>query len=85
MAPAHGFTTNRTDAGATLLREAIGQVKHLVPAIGADLGVVLDRAAERLYLVDERGREISVEQTLLLYLRLLGSNGRRCVTRWVTT
>src|SRR5205085_12560549 len=50
---AHGFTTDRTDDGTHLLREAIGQVKRLVPAVGADLGVVLDRAAERLYPVDE--------------------------------
>jgi mannose-1-phosphate guanylyltransferase/phosphomannomutase len=74
---AHGFTTDRSDSGATLLREAIGQVKQLVPAVHADLGVVLDRAAERLYLVDERGREIPVEQSLLLFLRLIGTNGRR--------
>jgi mannose-1-phosphate guanylyltransferase / phosphomannomutase len=38
---------------------------------------VLDRAAERVYLVDEQGREIPVEQSLLLFLRLIGSNGRR--------
>src|SRR3954465_12193966 len=74
---AHGFTTDRSDPGTALLREAIGQVKQLVPAVGADFGVVLDRAAERLYLVDERGREIPVEQSLLLFLRLIGSNGRR--------
>jgi mannose-1-phosphate guanylyltransferase/phosphomannomutase len=63
--------------GAVALQESIGQVKRLVQAVGADVGAVLDRAAERLYLVDEQGREISVEQALLLYLRLLGSNGRR--------
>jgi mannose-1-phosphate guanylyltransferase/phosphomannomutase len=74
---AHGFTTDRADSGSTLLREAIGQVKQLVPAVGADFGVVLDRAAERLYLVDERGREIPVEQSLLLFLRLIGTNGKR--------
>jgi mannose-1-phosphate guanylyltransferase/phosphomannomutase len=74
---AHGFTTDRTDSGPTLLREAIGQVKQLVPAVGADLGVVFDAAAERLYIIDERGREIPVEQALLLFLRLIGSNGRR--------
>jgi mannose-1-phosphate guanylyltransferase / phosphomannomutase len=74
---AHGFTTDRSDPGTALLREAIGQVKQLVPAVGADFGVVLDRAAERLYLVDERGREIPVEQALLLFLRLIGSNGKR--------
>jgi mannose-1-phosphate guanylyltransferase/phosphomannomutase len=74
---AHGFTTDRSDAGTALLREAIGQVKQLVPAVGANFGVVLDRSAERLYLVDERGREIPVEQALLLFLRLIGSNGKR--------
>jgi mannose-1-phosphate guanylyltransferase / phosphomannomutase len=74
---AHGFTTDRTDSGTALVREAIGQVKQLVPAVVADLGVVLDRAAERLYLVDERGREIPVEQSLLLFLQLIGANGRR--------
>jgi mannose-1-phosphate guanylyltransferase / phosphomannomutase len=74
---AHGFTTDRSDPGTALLREAIGQVKQLVPAVGADFGVILDRAAERLYLVDESGREIAVEQSLLLFLRLIGSNGRR--------
>src|SRR5205823_350324 len=40
-------------------------------------GAVFDRAAERLYLIDESAREIPVEQTLLLFLRLLGSDGRR--------
>jgi mannose-1-phosphate guanylyltransferase / phosphomannomutase len=74
---AHGFTTDRTDSGTALVREAIGQVKQLVPAVVADLGVVLDRAAERLYLVDERGREIPVEQSLLLFLHLIGANGKR--------
>src|SRR5213078_3445038 len=42
-----------------------------------DFGAVFDRAGERLFLIDEQGREISVEQTLLLFLRLIGSNGRR--------
>jgi mannose-1-phosphate guanylyltransferase/phosphomannomutase len=74
---AHGFTTDRTDSGPALLREAIGQVKQLVPAVGADFGVVLDRAAERLYLLDESGREVPVEQSLLLFLQLIGQNGKR--------
>ena len=59
------------------LRESIGQTKRLVAAVGADLGVVFDRAAERLYLIDEQAHEIPVEQALLLFLRLIGSNGRR--------
>ena len=57
-------------------RESIGQAKQLVAAVGADLGVVFDRAGERLYLVDEPAREIPVEQALLLFLRLIGANGR---------
>jgi mannose-1-phosphate guanylyltransferase / phosphomannomutase len=72
---AHGFASDAgADAGA--LRESIGEAKRLVKAVGADLGAVFDRAAERLYVIDETGREIPVEQMLLLFLRLIGSNGR---------
>jgi mannose-1-phosphate guanylyltransferase/phosphomannomutase len=67
---AHGFATERSMGGSEL-HESIGEAKRLVSAIGGELGVVLDRAGERLWLIDERGREISVEQTLLLFLRLL--------------
>jgi mannose-1-phosphate guanylyltransferase/phosphomannomutase len=74
---AHAFVADTAGAGSSTLRESIGQAKRLVPAVGADLGAVFDRAAERLFLIDERGREIAVEQTLLLFLRLIGSNGRR--------
>jgi mannose-1-phosphate guanylyltransferase/phosphomannomutase len=48
-----------------------------VAAVNADLGAVFDRSAERLYLIDDRGKEVPPEQTLLLYLRLIGSNGHR--------
>jgi mannose-1-phosphate guanylyltransferase/phosphomannomutase len=74
---AHAFVADSAAAGSATLRESIGQAKRLVSAVGADLGAVFDRAAERLFLIDEQGREIPVEQTLLLYLRLLSSNGRR--------
>jgi len=72
---AHGFLAD-TSAQAGSVRESVGQAKRLVSAIGADLGVVFDRAGERLFLIDEEAREIPVEQTLLLFLRLMGSNGR---------
>jgi mannose-1-phosphate guanylyltransferase / phosphomannomutase len=72
---AHAFSSDGSEAAATL-RESIGQAKRLVSAIGADLGVVFDRAGERLFLIDEQAREIPVEQTLLLFLRLMGSDGR---------
>jgi mannose-1-phosphate guanylyltransferase/phosphomannomutase len=74
---AHAFSADIAPGEAATLRSLVGQTKRLVGAIGADLGVVFDRAAERLYLVDDTAREIPVEQALLLYLRLIGSNGRR--------
>ena len=55
---------------------SIAQARRLVPAVGADLGAVFDRAAERIYLIDEQAQEIPVETALLLYLRLIGSTGR---------
>jgi mannose-1-phosphate guanylyltransferase / phosphomannomutase len=74
---AHAFTPDLPRGETATLRGLVGQTKRLVGAIGADLGVVFDRAAERVYLVDDKAREIPVEQALLLYLRLIGSNGRR--------
>jgi mannose-1-phosphate guanylyltransferase/phosphomannomutase len=72
---AHGFTAGRT-SGTAPLSESVGQAKRLVSAIGADLGVVFDPAAERLYLIDEQAREVPVDKALLLFLRLIASNGR---------
>ncbi len=70
---AHEFSE---DAGKVTLRESIGRAKRLVKAVGADLGAALDRAAERLHLIDERGKEIPVEQALLLFLELVAGSGR---------
>ena len=70
---AHAFSPDGETAN---LAASIGQAKRLVPAVGADLGAVFDRAGERLYLIDEQARDIPVEQALLLFLRLIGSNGR---------
>jgi mannose-1-phosphate guanylyltransferase / phosphomannomutase len=74
---AHAFVADAAASGSATLRESVGQAKRLVPAVGADLGAVFDRAAERLFLIDEQGREVAVEQALLLFLRLIGTNGRR--------
>jgi mannose-1-phosphate guanylyltransferase/phosphomannomutase len=60
-----------------MLNESLGQAKRLVAALGADFGVVLDQAGERIYLVDENAREVPVEQELLLFLSLLGADGKR--------
>jgi mannose-1-phosphate guanylyltransferase/phosphomannomutase len=74
---AHAFTTGRATPDVPPLHEAIGQTKNLVRAVGAELGVVFDRAAERIYLVDEQAKDVPVDKALLLYLRLISSNGRR--------
>jgi mannose-1-phosphate guanylyltransferase / phosphomannomutase len=74
---AHVFAAEVPQGSSATLRSLIGQTKKLVGAVGAEFGAVFDRAAERLYLVDELGHEIPVEQALLLFLRLIGSNGRR--------
>ena len=73
---AHAFPNDgNADAGGPLAA-SIAQAKRLITAVGADFGAVFDRPGERLYLVDEQAHEIPVEQALLLYLRLIGSNGR---------
>jgi mannose-1-phosphate guanylyltransferase/phosphomannomutase len=69
---AHAFPS---DEGAEShgLAASIGQAKRLVSAVGADLGAVFDRAAERLYLIDEQAHEVPVDLALLLYLTLIGA------------
>ena len=71
---AHGFFAEET-ADRETLAQAVGHTKRLVTAIGADLGAVFDQSGERLYLVDEQGHEVPVDQTLLLYVSLLARSG----------
>ncbi len=70
----HGFFADESGARPSLAL-AIGNTKRLVAAIGADLGAVFDAAAERLYLVDDTGKEVPVEQALLLFLSLISASG----------
>jgi len=72
---AHAFPSDG-DSGPHGLTASIGQAKRLVSAVGADFGAVFDSAGERLYLIDEQAHEVPVELALLLYLQLIGSNGR---------
>jgi mannose-1-phosphate guanylyltransferase/phosphomannomutase len=82
----HGYVSERRQAGETVtLAESLGQTKRLVAAVGADLGAVLDPAAERIFLVDDQAREVPVEQELLLFLRLLASDGKRGRLAFPTT
>jgi mannose-1-phosphate guanylyltransferase/phosphomannomutase len=73
---AHGFFGEETSDRETLA-QAVGHTKRLVTAIGADLGAVFDQSGERLYLVDEEGHEVPVDQTLLLFVRLLAARGTK--------
>jgi len=57
------------------IAETIEQARMLVPAVEATFGAVFDRSAERLFLIDEKGREVRPDQALLLYLRLLRDAG----------
>ena len=51
--------------------EHVEQLSRLVRSSGADLGVVFDGAGERIFLVDDEGRGISVLKALLLMVRLV--------------
>jgi mannose-1-phosphate guanylyltransferase / phosphomannomutase len=50
--------------------------RRIVTGVGADFGVVLDRAAERLLLVDELGEPVPPDLGLLLVVRLLVLSGQ---------
>jgi mannose-1-phosphate guanylyltransferase/phosphomannomutase len=82
---AHPYVSERPPPASASLSEALGQAKRLVSAVGADFGVVLDGAAERIYLVDDQAREVAVEQELLLFLRLLASDGKQGKLAFPTT
>jgi mannose-1-phosphate guanylyltransferase / phosphomannomutase len=71
------YVSERRQAPETAsFAEALGSTKRLVEAVGANLGAVLDPAAERIFLIDDRAREVPVEQELLLFLRLLATDGK---------
>jgi mannose-1-phosphate guanylyltransferase/phosphomannomutase len=71
---AHAFPSEG-DAAERSLAASMGQAKRLVSAVGAHFGAVFDSAGERIYLIDENAREVPVDLALLLYLRLISTNG----------
>jgi len=73
---AHAFESDAA-SGPVRLQQTIEEARRLVGPVNADFGVVFDRSAERLYLIDENGRSVRADQALLLFLRLIGSNGYR--------
>ncbi|MDX6534058.1 MAG: mannose-phosphate guanylyltransferase / phosphomannomutase [Gaiellales bacterium] len=62
------------DPGPQLMpthEQSLDETSRLVRAVGADVGILMDVAAERIWLVDEEGRPIDAETSLLLLLREL--------------
>jgi mannose-1-phosphate guanylyltransferase/phosphomannomutase len=57
--------------------QSMDEMSRLVLAVGADLGVVMDVAAERIWVVDERGTQVDAETMLLLLLRELSVHSDR--------
>jgi mannose-1-phosphate guanylyltransferase/phosphomannomutase len=57
------------------------QTRRLVEAMGANLGVVFDRSAERIVLIDEEAREIPADTALYLLVELVSKHfsGERIV------
>jgi mannose-1-phosphate guanylyltransferase/phosphomannomutase len=83
---AHAYVSERRQVlDRATLAESLGRTKRLVAAVGADLGAVLDPAAERIFLVDDQAREVPAEQELLLFLYLLASDGKRGRLAFPTT
>ncbi len=67
----------RTTVPPSELGANIADVQRLVKVMGADLGVVFDPGAERLYLVDELGQEIPLEKALLMFVRLVAGAAKK--------
>ena len=59
------------------LDSALKNLSRLVKGSEAELGVLLDNAAERLYLLDGKGRQVHPQVALLLFIKLLGESGRK--------
>jgi mannose-1-phosphate guanylyltransferase/phosphomannomutase len=59
------------------LSSALRNLSNLVKTSEAELGVLMDNAAERIYLLDDRGRQIPPQVTLLLFVKLLCETGRK--------
>ena len=53
--------------------QSLAETAQMVRAVGAAVGVLLDIAGERIWLVDETGQPIAAETTLLLLLRELSA------------
>jgi mannose-1-phosphate guanylyltransferase/phosphomannomutase len=68
--------TERLPASPSALRDAgLARARGLVPAVGADLGAIVDHGGERVAIVGEDGHEIPAELLLLAVVALLARRG----------
>ncbi len=72
----NAFIESDVTARAADLDGLLTETARLVTAVGADVGVVMDNSAERIWLIDEHGEPIPSEVALLLFLREISSTGR---------
>jgi mannose-1-phosphate guanylyltransferase / phosphomannomutase len=71
MVALNAFIDTSPDSRGGDHARALRDTGQLVVAMGADLGIVMDNAAERIWLIDEHGEPIDAQTTLLLLLREL--------------
>lgn len=55
---------------------SLRQISTSVRALKADLGVFIDSASERIYLIDEKGQRISQPTALILLIKLMCEAGK---------
>lgn len=68
---------DRTQITPTRFEKDTTQLQKMVVSAGADLGIVIDNAAEKIFLIDEQGNSIPAEKTLFLLLKLMaGGEGK---------
>lgn len=59
------------------LNASIRNLSEMVRTSEAELGVLIDNAGEKLYLLDDRGAQIPPQTTLALFVKLLCETGKR--------
>ncbi|HAW60274.1 MAG TPA: hypothetical protein DCW86_02225 [Actinobacteria bacterium] len=67
----HAFTDeDKTTISGEEFEEHMRELSNTVSMFKADLGILIDSACEKVYLVDERGRDVSPDDLLHLLVRL---------------
>ncbi|MBC7247775.1 MAG: NTP transferase domain-containing protein [Actinobacteria bacterium] len=61
------------------LNSSLRNLSQLVMSSEAEIGMLLDNAAERIYLLDEKGRQVHPGLALPLFVKILGEAGKRGV------